>query len=110
MVLAVVAALALGVLAIALVKLAGDSGPAPAAITRTITAPGGRDAGTDDARAPPRRPGATTTPGAATRPGHDDTPAPPQRPARDHHDAGGPRPQARSTGPAHGLLRSLTTK
>jgi hypothetical protein len=36
---AVVAALALGVLAAALVKLAGDTGPAPAPITRTVTGP-----------------------------------------------------------------------
>ena len=34
---AVVAALSLGVIAAALVKLAGDSGPAPAPITRTLT-------------------------------------------------------------------------
>ena len=34
---AVVAALALGVIAAALVKLAGDSGPAPAPVTRTLT-------------------------------------------------------------------------
>jgi hypothetical protein len=36
---AVVAALALGVLAAGLVKLAGDTGPAPAPITRTVTGP-----------------------------------------------------------------------
>jgi hypothetical protein len=35
--LAIVAALALGVLAAALVKLAGDSGPGPAPVTRTVT-------------------------------------------------------------------------
>ncbi len=34
-----IAVLALGVLAAALVKLAGDSGPAPAATTRTVTSP-----------------------------------------------------------------------
>ena len=56
---AIVAALALGVIAAALVKLAGDSGPAPAPITRTLTT------------AP--TPGATTStptvPGAALLPG-----------------------------------------
>jgi hypothetical protein len=36
-VIAVVAALALGILAAALVKLAGDSGPAPAPATTTVT-------------------------------------------------------------------------
>ncbi len=35
----IVGALALGVLAAALVKLAGDSGPAPAPVTRTVTSP-----------------------------------------------------------------------
>ncbi len=37
-VIAVIAAIALGVLAAALVKLAGDSGPAPAPVTQTVTA------------------------------------------------------------------------
>jgi hypothetical protein len=37
--LVVLVALALGVLAGALVKLAGDSGPAPAAVTSTVTSP-----------------------------------------------------------------------
>ena len=57
--LAVVVALALGVLIVALVKLAGDSGPAPAPITRTVTTP----AATPPATSTPA-PGATT-PGAA---------------------------------------------
>ncbi len=52
-VVAVVAALALGVLAAALVKLAGDSGPAPAPVTRTLT--------TAPAAALPATPGAAST-------------------------------------------------
>jgi hypothetical protein len=52
--LAVIAALALGVIAAALVKLAGDSGPAPAATTTTVTTPATTSA----------LPGATSTPTA----------------------------------------------
>jgi hypothetical protein len=55
--LAAVVALALGVLTAALVKLAGDSGPAPAAITRTVTS------GQPTTAAPPAA-GSTVTPGA----------------------------------------------
>ena len=59
---AVVAALALGVLAASLVKLAADAGPAPAAITHVFTtAVAGAPASTPDATTP-------TTGGAATAP------------------------------------------
>jgi hypothetical protein len=59
-VIAVVALLALGGLAAALVKLAGDSGPAPAPITRTVTVPA--------AASPPAStaPGTLSTPSTAT--------------------------------------------
>jgi len=58
--LTVIGVLALGVLAAALVKLAGDSGPAPAPRTITVTRP-----------APPAAsaPAATVPPVTATRPG-----------------------------------------
>ncbi|MGO9489445.1 MAG: hypothetical protein ACLQBB_10510 [Solirubrobacteraceae bacterium] len=108
--LAVVAALALGALAAALVKLAGDSGPAPAPITRTITAapaaglpsaPAATGAA-PGAAAPAGSAAATSKPPAAT--GAPTTTAPP--------------PSATTTGSAttvttsrgKGLLRSLSTK
>lgn len=71
----VIAALLLGVLAAALVKLARGSGPAPPAVTRTITAPsatttpGSTTPGTTTPGAggtAPRGATGTTTPGAAT--------------------------------------------
>jgi len=63
----VVVVLSLGVLAAALVKLAGDTGPAPPAITRTITtAPTALAPST--APTTPTLP-AQTTPGASTTPG-----------------------------------------
>ena len=67
--LAVVAALALGILAAALVKLAGDSGPAPVAITRTVTTVGAATptvATTPTTAGPP--PTTTTQPPAGTTP------------------------------------------
>jgi hypothetical protein len=60
---AVLAALALGVLAASLVKLAGDSGPAPAASTTTVTT---TTPGTPLATTPTVGAGAPSTPGAAT--------------------------------------------
>jgi hypothetical protein len=79
--LAAIAAVALGVLAAALVKLAGDSGPAPAPITRTVTT-----AAPAAAAPPATTPGATTpgtttpgatTPGASTVPGAGTSTTPP---------------------------------
>jgi hypothetical protein len=68
---AVVAALALGVLAAALVKLAGDSGPAPTPTTTTVTtpaqatgAPGASLPGAPPATAPSATVPDTTFPGA----------------------------------------------
>jgi hypothetical protein len=68
---AVVAALALGVIAAALVKLAGDSGPAPAPTTTTVTTPAATGGGVTTATIP----GASTatqptiqTPGAGSNP------------------------------------------
>lgn len=66
--LAVVGVLALGVLAAALVKLAGDSGPPPAPIVRTVTT--AAPAAAVPPATTPATPGATTTtPGASTTPG-----------------------------------------
>ncbi len=59
---AAVVATALAVLAVALVKLAGDSGPAPAPVTQTVTTPA--------------TPPASTVPGASTTP---------SRSRREHH-------------------------
>jgi hypothetical protein len=59
---AVVAVLALAVLAAALVKLAGDTGPAPAPLTRTVTSPA---AATTPTAVPP---GAATSAPATTAP------------------------------------------
>jgi hypothetical protein len=76
--LAVLAALCLGVIAAALVKLAGETGPAPAAITRTITTapaagalPPASTVPTAPTTAGGVAPGLTTTtpvPGAASAP------------------------------------------
>ncbi len=72
---ATVAVLALGVLAAALVKLAGDSGPAPVAVTRTITTAAPPAAATPTTALPgaattppPASTPTTTTPGAASTP------------------------------------------
>jgi hypothetical protein len=59
---AAVAVLALGAIAAALVKLAGDSGPAPPPLTRTVTGPA---AAAPSAAAPPATTAATTTNPAA---------------------------------------------
>lgn len=69
---AVVAALSLGVLAAALVKLAGDTGPAPSAITHTVTAGAAAASTAATGAIPPTAtaPAATATaPGAATAQG-----------------------------------------
>jgi hypothetical protein len=58
---AVVVALALGVLAAALVKLAGDSGPAPAPLTRTVTTAAATP-GVGTTASTPATPRATATP------------------------------------------------
>jgi hypothetical protein len=59
--LAAIVVLALGVLAASLVKLAGDSGASPAAITRTVTAPAPASSASGSASA-----GASTSAAAAT--------------------------------------------
>jgi hypothetical protein len=85
-VIAVIALLALGALAAALVKLAGDSGPAPAPITRTVTAPAaaappaaatpGTLGTPSTATTTPATPGTVSIPGATVAPGATTT-APP---------------------------------
>ena len=108
--LAVVAALALGVLAAALVKLAGDSGPAPAPTTRTVT--------TVPAAAPTPTPTPTTGTPATTLPGTS-TPgaSTPTTPAQTTTQGSTGTPTTSNGGattpttkPGKGLLRSLAPK
>jgi hypothetical protein len=111
--LAIVAALALGVLAAALVKLAGDSGPAPAPVTRTVTTaaatPGvattatttvSPAAGTPGATAPTTLPTTAVTAPTAPSPGVQTTPRTPS-------PAGG---STTNTKAGKGRLRGLKAK
>ena len=66
--LAVIGALALGILAASLVKLAGDSGPAPAPRTTTVTSTQPPAASTPATTAPSTSAPATSTPTTATAP------------------------------------------
>jgi hypothetical protein len=63
---AVVAALSLGVLAAALVKLAGETGPPPPAITRTVAAGSPQAAAPATVTAPPTATAPAATPGGVT--------------------------------------------
>jgi len=63
---------ALGILAVALVKLAGDSGPAPPPVTHTVTAPA--------TAVPPATTPGTATPGATTPGAAPTTPTTPAAP------------------------------
>lgn len=94
---AVVAALALGVIAAALVKLAGDSGPAPAPITHTLTTAPTTSASTVPGAVLPPGASATTapvvpstpstlTPGATTSTGASSTAAKAPSPSGGVHD------------------------
>jgi hypothetical protein len=101
---AAVCALALGVLAGSLVKLAGDSGPAPAPVTHTVTRP----AAVTPLPAPVPNTAATTTvpaPGAATTaPGATPTTTGGSNPASPSGGAAAPTP----TTPGAAGTRSAT--
>lgn len=67
--LALLAALSLGVIAAAGVKLAGETGPAPIPITHTVTGPAAPTAALPTATVPTATVPATTTPAGGAKPG-----------------------------------------